>query len=207
MKKQYKTEEGFDIRLEARLKNAALIGAREMAGLSAKEASERIGICYAAYLGYESMKQYPSEETQRKICDFYRNLGIFLFEEDVFPEELKNIKPKRRYTAEKTIPKPELISLSTVDRRLLPIIEGELEKRAEHEELKEKIDEALSKLTYSEERVIRLRYLEEDMTLQKIGDIFKVTPERVRQIEAKALKKLRRYHIDLREFNEDYERR
>ena len=42
------------------------------------------------------MREYPSEETQKKICDFYRSLGVFLLEEDVFPKELKKLVLKRK---------------------------------------------------------------------------------------------------------------
>ncbi len=59
---------------------------------------------------------------------------------------------------------------------------------------KERIDEVLNQLTDREARVIRLRYGLEDgrtHTLEEVGKEFNVTRERIRQIEAKALKKLR----------------
>ncbi len=58
----------------------------------------------------------------------------------------------------------------------------------------ERINEVLSQLTEKEARVIRLRYGLEDgrcHTLEEVGKEFNVTRERIRQIEAKALKKLR----------------
>jgi RNA polymerase primary sigma factor len=60
--------------------------------------------------------------------------------------------------------------------------------------LREKIDEALSTLTPRERMVICLRFGLKDgypRTLEEVGAIFKVTRERIRQIEAKALSKLR----------------
>lgn len=60
--------------------------------------------------------------------------------------------------------------------------------------LQEKIRKALSTLTPREETVIRLRYGIDDnkpKTLEEVGEIFNVTRERIRQIEAKALRKLR----------------
>ena len=59
--------------------------------------------------------------------------------------------------------------------------------------LKEKIDEVLDTLTYREREIIKLRYGIGDgytYTLEEVGRIFKVTRERVRQIEAKAVRKL-----------------
>ncbi len=59
--------------------------------------------------------------------------------------------------------------------------------------LREKIDALLKTLTYREREIIRLRYGLGDgytYTLEEVGRIFKVTRERVRQIEAKAVRKL-----------------
>ena len=60
--------------------------------------------------------------------------------------------------------------------------------------LKKQIDEVLGTLNSREQRVLQLRFgLEDDRsrTLQEIGAEFNVTRERIRQIEAKALRKLR----------------
>ncbi len=64
---------------------------------------------------------------------------------------------------------------------------------ATQEMLKEKIDHVLKTLTYREREIIKLRYGLGDgytYTLEEVGRIFKVTRERVRQIEAKAVRKL-----------------
>jgi RNA polymerase primary sigma factor len=60
--------------------------------------------------------------------------------------------------------------------------------------LKEQMDDVLLTLTEREEKVLRLRFGIGDgypRTLEEVGHIFNVTRERVRQIEAKALRKLR----------------
>ena len=60
--------------------------------------------------------------------------------------------------------------------------------------LNEQLSEALSTLTRREEEVLRLRYGLTDgraRTLEEVGQIFHVTRERIRQIEAKALRKLK----------------
>jgi RNA polymerase primary sigma factor len=64
---------------------------------------------------------------------------------------------------------------------------------ATHEMLKEKIDSVLSMLSFREREILKLRYgigTGYTYTLEDVGKIFKVTRERVRQIEAKALRKL-----------------
>ncbi len=65
---------------------------------------------------------------------------------------------------------------------------------AGHEMLKERIDEVLQTLTFREREIVKLRYGIGDgytYTLEEVGRIFRVTRERVRQIEAKAVRKLR----------------
>ena len=65
---------------------------------------------------------------------------------------------------------------------------------ASHALLKEQLEEVLSTLTPREAKVLRLRFGLEDgksRTLEEVGSEFKVTRERIRQIEAKALRKLR----------------
>ena len=65
---------------------------------------------------------------------------------------------------------------------------------ASHTLLKEQLGEVLGTLTPREEKVLRLRFGLEDgraRTLEEVGKEFNVTRERIRQIEAKALRKLR----------------
>ncbi len=59
--------------------------------------------------------------------------------------------------------------------------------------LRDKIEHVLKSLTFREREIIKLRYGLGDgysYTLEETGRIFKVTRERIRQIESKALKKL-----------------
>ncbi len=74
--------------------------------------------------------------------------------------------------------------------------------------LKEQLDEVLGTLTEREERVLRLRFGFDDgkaRTLEEVGKEFNVTRERIRQIEAKALRKLRQRSRSgkLRDYIED----
>ncbi len=64
---------------------------------------------------------------------------------------------------------------------------------AGNEMLKDRIEEVLKTLTYREREILKLRYGIGDgytYTLEEVGKIFKVTRERVRQVEAKAIRKL-----------------
>ncbi len=64
---------------------------------------------------------------------------------------------------------------------------------AGNEMLRDRVEEVLKTLTYREREIIKLRYGIGDgytYTLEEVGKIFKVTRERVRQVEAKAIRKL-----------------
>lgn len=74
-----------------------------------------------------------------------------------------------------------------------------------HINLKEKLEEALDKLTDRETQILKMRFGLDggrEHTLEEVGKQFKVTRERVRQIESKALAKLRQspYSHELRSF-------
>ena len=98
---------------------------------------------------------------------------------------------------------PEPLSLETPigeeeDSRLSDFLQDEDSKSPNDSAtfmlLREKIDEALSALTARERDVLKMRFGLDDgypHTLEEVGRHFQVTRERIRQIEAKALKKLR----------------
>ena len=72
--------------------------------------------------------------------------------------------------------------------------------------LKEEIDKALSTLTPREEKIIRMRLgigEETDYTLEEVGDLFGLTRERIRQVEVKALRKLK--HTSRRKILESFQ--
>ncbi len=75
------------------------------------------------------------------------------------------------------------------DQVALPLVDA-----VSKELLKEQIDEVLSSLTPRERRVLELRFGLEDgktRTLEEVGELFNVTRERIRQIQEKALRRLR----------------
>jgi RNA polymerase primary sigma factor len=92
--------------------------------------------------------------------------------------------------------------LSAEDLGMAPMsVEGLVELQIEHE----KIDRLLRSLSQREEQILRIRYGFHDgtaRTLQQTGDHFGISRERVRQIESKALAKLR-HAIDVQEMDRD----
>jgi RNA polymerase primary sigma factor len=78
------------------------------------------------------------------------------------------------------------------------------EESATNQLLKEQVKDMLSALTEREQKIVRLRFGLEDgkqHTLEEVGQEFSVTRERIRQIEAKALAKLRK-HKDARKLHD-----
>ena len=70
---------------------------------------------------------------------------------------------------------------------------GSPSETATQDMLRQRIEQVLKTLTYREREIIKLRYGIGDgytYTLEEVGRIFKVTRERVRQVEAKAIRKL-----------------
>lgn len=114
---------------------------------------------------------------------------------DIFPDELRSAefiaKPKR-FEITREVP---IASLSGSEQALLmPAQDDEIART----ELAESLGEALLSLTPREQQVIRLRFGldgNREHTLAEVAEIFCVTGERVRQAEAKALRKLRRPSI------------
>jgi RNA polymerase sigma factor (sigma-70 family) len=67
-------------------------------------------------------------------------------------------------------------------------------KTLENSEASYRIEQVLSSLTEREEKIIRMRFgigVNSEHTLEEVGKYFNLTRERIRQIEIKALKKLR----------------
>lgn len=77
---------------------------------------------------------------------------------------------------------------------VIPFEQERIEDIVARMELKDELNEVLLELTDREEKVLRLRYGLDDgryRTLEEVGKEFHVTRERIRQIEAKALRKLK----------------
>lgn len=150
--RQYITEQSGIV------KNSILTQAREIANLTIVEAANQIGINYQLFIRYENLKNYPSKINQRKICNFYRKIGVFLLEEDVFPEELRYHK-RRTYKPKNK--NPEIISFSSIDEVISRDAEEEILSVFRFDDITSNLDVVLSSLSGSSrklEEAIRLRY-------------------------------------------------
>ena len=142
-------------------------------------------------------------ETINKLARFQRQLTLELNREPTEEELAKKMNVSVEKIREIYKISQEPVSLETPigeedDSHLGDFIKDERnlspEEYATNEMLKDEIAEVLETLTEREEKVIRLRFGLEDgksRTLEEVGQLFGVTRERIRQIEAKALRKLR----------------
>jgi RNA polymerase sigma factor (sigma-70 family) len=186
----------FNIRLEARLKNSILIEAREKLGLSIKDVSEEIGIASSTYGTYERLVQYPSLKRQVDICNFFKDKGIFMEEENVFPKELTGLSKHipNKYTISRQVNRQELALLGTTGQRTLMMSNIDMDRYTDEIFAKKEIEKIVDTLTPRESDIIKLRYGLDDggeRTLDEVGKMFGVSSTRIMQIEAKAVRKLR----------------
>jgi transcriptional regulator with XRE-family HTH domain len=183
----------FALRLEARVKNDALVRAREQLGLSIIAVAEEMGISHQTYGVVERLQHYPKPEIQAKIIEFYRSHGIKLSPEQVFPDQLKSLKPQKKYVVFRAVPLEELtqrdVTLLPTDNTIL-----EVDEKIQREDLNAAIEYALSTLRVRNAdrhaEVIRMRFglgqYERTHTLDEVAAVYKVTRERIRQMSAQS---------------------
>ena len=142
-------------------------------------------------------------ETINKLSRFQRQLTLELNREPTEEELAKKMHMSTEKIREIIKISQEPVSLETPigeedDSHLGDFVKDERTMSPEeftiHEMLKDEISDVLLTLTEREEQVLRLRFGLDDgscKTLEEVGQMFGVTRERIRQIEAKALRKLR----------------
>ena len=128
------------------------------------------------------LQREPSLDELAEVCDMEPDKGLEILERD------KNVVSLD--TPIKEDEDSSLVEFIPSDANLDDVVIHEVEQK----NLREKIDELLTGLNDQEQKVLRMRFgLDDDdpKTLEEIGKVFGVTRERIRQIEAKAIRKLR----------------
>ena len=178
-----------DYRLEIKIKNNYLFTKMKEYGIeNAAQLARAIGSNPSAVGYYLNLTNPPYtkkgelKELAKKLCDFF-----YCDIEDLFPaEHLENALDKNIVVTEKN--KHELLPsrMLETDDPSVALIE---------QEVMQGVRQAIAKsLSEREQKVLALRFGLEDEkphTLDQVGELFGVTPSRIRQIEAKALRKLR----------------
>jgi RNA polymerase sigma factor (sigma-70 family) len=213
-----------DLRIEFKFKNAILLQRlREKFGeeASLKNMAEEMKISYPPLIYLLSLSHSPFyiktgrggwrgkgteinginySQIAMKIADF-----LIVDPAEIFPVSLYSLRlPKKYYKDFESI---QLLSYQeAAEQKLLPPVET-YEDDVDAPMLTDGIRDALTSLTEREAMVIRMRFgLDgEERTLDEVGEVFGVSRERARQMEKKALKKLRHpsRSNNLRPFYED----
>jgi RNA polymerase sigma factor (sigma-70 family) len=110
---------------------------------------------------------------------------------DLWTEEQLNMSLKRN-TSERVYGKDDLALYMNNKEEML--LDFNISKNIEEKEIHALVEDRIDSLTPREAKVLRLRFgidIDRDHTLEEIASMFNVTRERARQIEAKALRKMR----------------
>lgn len=160
-------------------------------GLLQRELAEKAGTSEQYISRIETMKIKPSKEIAQKIAEA---LGVKVT--DVFPDFLDMLTER--------IPKTEIRYAKLTAQALEEYTQKQYFIQADNMDpedsfrrnnIYDKLDEAIKDLTDREKKVIKMRFGlhdERPHTLEEVGNYFGVHRERIRQIELKAIKKLRR---------------
>jgi RNA polymerase sigma factor (sigma-70 family) len=179
---------------KVKLFNWAVVNRRAELGITQKELAEMANVPIEVIGMIEGLRS-PHGKVRLDRFEMYLNAvasALDLYFDDLFPQEYldalqADLLPRR------TVPLIfcREISLDQLTRRDLPAITGPdpAEEVVDFRTLYAHLD----RLNDTERRVIELRYgfSGQDHTLQECGQLIGVTIERIRQIEAKALRKLR----------------
>jgi DNA-binding CsgD family transcriptional regulator len=196
-----------DLRIEFKFKNAVLLTRLQKKfgeDASTKSMAEAMGVAYSQLIclltlhykpfssrlgrGAQSVDGVIYSPAAMKIANFLD----FTEPAELFPLSLYSLKIPKKY--HKDYESVQLLSFQEArEQKCLPPVES-YEENYEALGLKERMGQLLETLTAREAKVIRMRFGldgEVEHTLEEVGEAFKVNRERIRQIEKKALRKLR----------------
>jgi len=185
------------VRLQLIPRNARLVDARKEKGWTQKQLGDLVGLHPSHISAIEVLRLIPNEFIMGEVATALEKSTEYLFpdslmtalQEGVFRERITDL-------AEANV----ILLTEAVQARLLPQVATHEEVFEDAEDridigiIREQIEKILPTLVPREEKVIRMRFgLDDDcpLTLEEVGREFGVNRERIRQIEAKALRKLR----------------
>lgn len=182
--------------------NARLVDARKRHGITGEKMSLLVGLSRSRLRDIENLRVIPTEEEVVKIACILEKPIDYLFPEELMSAVRVGVFSRRKVELDT----PEVISLTEAQRlRLTYDGETTLIDEVSKTLLHEQIEAVLDTLTPREKRVLELRFGLEDRqrrTLEEVGKEFNVTRDRIRQIELKALRKLR--HPSRSRYLKDY---
>ena len=179
------------LRATTKIRNDHMVLAREKMGLSQIDFAKSFGIPLTTLTRLEAL-DYPKRIPQH-IIDTISGI-LELSTEQVVPQELIGIKVQTHFVQKAEIESHLLLDI--VDRQRTRLIEKAPDQLLLETEERDQIKKLLNHpcLSFREREILKLRYgfpSGTSFNLLETARIFKVTRERIRQIEAKALRKLK----------------
>ena len=193
--------EAFQVGIKKTIFNAGMREARLALGLRQQDLGKKVGLSGITISAIEGFRTYPTEKARK---DISRALGQR--EEKIFPAWLEVYKLKYSTTTDVIDYNP----LELSDNEVLSIeSNSKIDDSIDKEILTSSIDAALEQLSDREKRIIKMRFglgEYEPHTLEEVGNVYAVTKDRIRQIEAKALAKIRKSgHKEAKKLKEIYD--
>jgi transcriptional regulator with XRE-family HTH domain len=185
--KTIKDDSEFKFGVKHQAYNAEMRSRREAKGLLQRELGEMVGLGVNTISNYECFRDWPNRDRGEKIA-----VALETDYDTLFPEWLREFKLTRSTFSTEHIITERL--LPQMVNTFLPSGMEKTEEKIDRHFLRKNINKALKLLSDRERKVIEMRFGlggEEPQTYEKVGRKFKVTRERIRQIEAKALRKLK----------------
>lgn len=184
-----------DVRVQIKFRNALLQQLLDESPLPVYKIAEEAGVSYVWLMSIKALTRNPWESRTKD--ETYTGSSVRLAEyfkipvDVLFPEDIYRIKWPSKI--EKCFPADRIACLVESDnQRLRALLPHEF---AEGEEMKITMNNVLKSLTSRERRVIEMRFgldnEDSSHTLEEIGQELEVTRERIRQIENRALRKMR----------------
>ena len=179
--------------ITAKVRNGLMLKYRmREGGITQWEAAERAGVSQSTWCSMEALNfSHIRLGVLTKVADLVGCSPV-----DLCPDELRGLDSRLTQAIFRHVEADHLLGYDQAKRLALPDPSEEVELDDVRDIRKARIAVVLQTLTYRECEILKLRYgLGEDghgYTLEEVGRIFGVTRERVRVIEAKAIRKLQK---------------
>jgi len=205
-------DDGFGLTAVTRLYHAKLHRlAKEMG--TQKAVAKYLGVSSCLFNQWVNLKNLPPKEPHNRggrlwKKSFFDEVEKKLFEltgetwDELWPQELRDAVEINGLITQKeqliTVEPQQLLTYAREEAARLEAVDPT--KSAEISELRESLARALKHLSYREREIIKLRFgidYDQAFTLQECAHIFKMTRERARQIQRKAIRKMQSYAPEL----------
>tara|TARA_Y100000034_G_scaffold86965_1_gene104255 strand:+ start:132 stop:755 length:624 start_codon:yes stop_codon:yes gene_type:complete len=176
------TPDEFRVGMQVRVFNWSLDRAIRAKGWSRREAAAACGVHWSTLAKWLAFKSYPQFAKALEV-----SIVLGVSDEIIFPAEIERLRITKQ---------PEPVSFGREEALAFGMLTQEVdpERVAVQASLQESVQEAMQGLSERQQVVLRMRFGldgEGSRTLSELAALFGATRERIRQIEAKALRMLR----------------